>query len=84
MFLATDGRSEGIPSVTSNEQLFDNKLVWMNSDEAACYLRMSVGALRTAVWRSQIRPRKWRRRLYFKRVELDLLLEGATPRKRGR
>lgn len=58
------------------EQLFDN-LVWMTSEEAARYLRKTAGALRTAVCRGQIRPRKWRRRLYFKKTELDLLLEGS-------
>lgn len=59
-----------------SEMLFD-KLVWMNSEEAAWYLRKSVGALRVAVYRGQIRARKWRRRLYFKRNELDRLLETS-------
>ena len=63
---------EEIPS----RVLFDN-LVWMSSDEAATYLRMSVGALRTAVCRGQVRARKWLRRLYFKKTELDLLLESS-------
>jgi excisionase family DNA binding protein len=60
----------------SSESFFDN-LVWMTSQEAATYLRKSVGALRTAVCRGQIRSRKWRRRLYFKRSELDRLLETS-------
>ena len=55
-------------------EIFDN-LVWMTSAEAAKYLRKSVGALRTAVCRGQMRARKWRRRLYFKRLELDRLLD---------
>lgn len=58
------------------EPLFDN-LVWMTSEEAAKYLRKTVGALRTAVCRGQIKARKWRRRLYFKKSELDFLLEGS-------
>jgi excisionase family DNA binding protein len=58
------------------DTLFDN-LVWMTSEEAATYLRTTVGALRTAVCRGQIRARKWRRRLYFKKMELDLLLESS-------
>lgn len=68
------------------EELFDN-LVWMNSREAAAYLRKftkegepSVGAIRAAVCRGQIRARKWRRRLYFKRVELDRLIDAAPFR----
>lgn len=55
---------------------FDN-LVWLNSEEAARYLRKSVGAIRTAVCRGQLNARKWRRRLYFKRRELETLLEGS-------
>ncbi len=58
------------------EPLFEN-LVWMTSEEAARYLRKTVGALRTAVCRGQIRARKWRRRLYFKKFELDVLLESS-------
>jgi len=56
---------------------FFENLVWMNSKEAAQYLRMTAGALRTAVCRGQLRARKWRRRLFFKKVDLDLLLEGS-------
>jgi excisionase family DNA binding protein len=63
---------EEIPSA----QLFEN-LVWMTSEEAAQYLRKSVGALRTAVCRGHLNARKWRRRLYFKRSELDRLLETS-------
>lgn len=64
------------PFFGSGELLFD-KLVWMTSEEAASYLRKTVGALRVAVHRGQIRARKWRRRLYFKRSELDRLLETS-------
>ena len=60
----------------SSPALFEN-LVWMTSAEAARYLRKTAGALRTAVCRRQIRACKWRRRLYFKKLELDLLLEGS-------
>jgi len=52
---------------------FDN-LTWLTSEEAAFYLRKSVGALRTMVSRGQIKARKWRRRLYFKKSDLDKLL----------
>ena len=60
----------------SSALLFDN-LVWMTSEEAATYLRKSVGAIHTAVNRGQLHARKWRRRLYFKKSELDRLLENS-------
>lgn len=57
--------------------LFDN-LSWMTTNEAATYLRKSVNALRTAVCRGHIRARKFRRRLYFKRIDLDRLIETSS------
>jgi excisionase family DNA binding protein len=65
--------------VESNESttLFEN-LKWMTTSEAATYLRKSANALRTAVCRGQITARKFRRRLYFKRSELDRLIETST------
>jgi len=62
--------------VETVNQLFEN-LVWMTSEEAAKYLRKSVGAIYTAVSRGQLHARKWRRRLYFKKSELDRLLENS-------
>lgn len=63
----------------SNESatLFEN-LKWMTTSEAATYLRKSSNAIRTAVCRGQITARKFRRRLYFKRSELDRLIETST------
>ena len=66
----------------SSLALFDN-LVWFNSVDAARYLRITVGALRSAVSRGQLTYRKWRRRLYFKKVELDKLLETSFQNKGG-
>lgn len=77
---ARDGTGES-SKVPADPVIFDN-LVWMTSAEAAQYLRKSVGALRTAVCRGQINARKWRRRLYFKRLELDRLLD-SSERKGG-
>ena len=67
-----------IPDLSSQvkETLFDN-LVWMTSEEAAKYLRKTVGALRVMVCRGQIHARKFHRRLYFRRLELDRLLETS-------
>ena len=50
---------------------------WLNTDEAALYL----GKTRNAVWllvsKGILIKRKWNRRLYFKRAELDQLLEAS-------
>lgn len=71
------------PGVESEQTLFDN-LTWLSTKDAAIYLRKfkrdgkpSDGAIRTAIWRGLLKARKWGRRLYIKRVELDRLLELA-------
>ena len=74
--MLTSITTEEITSNNSSEKFFDN-LVWMTSREAAQYLRKTEGALRTAVCRGQIRCKKWRRRLYFLRSELQKLLENS-------
>ena len=68
---------------TPGSPLFDN-LVWLNTKEAAIYLRKltedgrpSEGAIRTMVCRRQIIARKWRRRLYFKKAELEKMLDAS-------
>ena len=61
--------------------LFEN-LEWVKCDEAAFILRKSVGAVRTAVCRGQIKATTYRRRLYFKRKYLNYLLE-TSPTKGG-
>lgn len=51
--------------------------VWLTTEEVAHYL----GKTRNAVWllvsRGLLMKRKWQGRLYFKRAEIDRLLEGA-------
>lgn len=64
-------------AVSNEAVMFFNNLIWMNSEDAAFYLRKTVGALRTAVCRGQITAKKFQRRLYFKRKDLDSLLENA-------
>ncbi|MBY0472110.1 helix-turn-helix domain-containing protein [bacterium] len=59
------------------EMVFD-RLTWLDSKEAAKYLRKTANALRIMVYRGYIRPRKFRRRLYFRRIELDRLLESSV------
>lgn len=68
---------------TVNTAFFEN-LIWLNSEDAAIYLRKfrkdgkpSIGAIRNLVYRGQIRFRKFHRRLYFLRQELDRMLEES-------
>jgi len=56
--------------------LFDN-LIWLTTKETAVYLRRSVNALYVLVHRGILRPRKFSRRLYFKKTELDYVLETS-------
>lgn len=67
----------------SNEtsMLFEN-LEWVKSDVAAFILSMTVGALRTAVCRGEIKATTYRRKLYFKKKDLYKLLE-TSPTKGG-
>ena len=77
---------EAVTSPRESTPIFDN-LVWMNTKDAAVYLRKfsedgrpSEGAIRKLASRGALHPRVWRRRLYFKKVDLDLILD-ASPRK---
>lgn len=56
--------------------IFDN-LIWLNSSEAAEYLRISVGNLHAKVHRGQLKQRYLNGKLRFKRSELDDLLESS-------
>jgi hypothetical protein len=61
------------------EQIIQFKqLTWLNSKDAATYLRKSENALRIMAHRGYVRPKKFRRRLYFLRVELDRILESSA------
>lgn len=51
------------------------QLTWMTTKEAAFYIRRSVNALRILLCRRYLRARKVRRRLYFKKSDLDRLIE---------
>ena len=56
---------------------FDS-LVWLSSKEAAKYLRKTVNALHIMVLRGYLKPRKFRNRLLFRRVELERLIESSV------
>jgi excisionase family DNA binding protein len=53
-------------------------LVWLTTEEAARYLRKSANAIRILVHRRVLRARKFRRRLYFRKDELNALIETSA------
>lgn len=55
-----------------------DSLTWLTTEEAAIHLRKTPNALRILVNRGYLRARKFRRRLYFRRIELDRLLESSN------
>ena len=57
--------------------LLFNNLIWLTTKEAAVYLRRSVNAIHTLVSRRKLRARKFSNRLYFKKEELDYLIETS-------
>lgn len=62
----------------SNAQpLFEN-LEWLTTKETAFYLRRTVNAIHILVSRGKIRTRKFQRRLYFKKSELEYLIETSS------
>jgi len=75
----SESMHENLDSQTS---FFDN-LVWLSTKDAAIYLRKfrkqdgapSEGAIRTAICRGTLIARKWKRRLYIKRADLDRMLQ---------
>lgn len=66
------------PTETNGSVMLFENYKWMTTSEAATYLRKSSNAIRTAVCRGHITARKFKRRLYFKRSELDRLIETST------
>lgn len=54
--------------------IFEN-LIWLTTEEAAVYLRKSADAVRHLVYRGDLKARKFKRRLYFRRDELEELLD---------
>ncbi len=54
-----------------------NEKIWLTTAEASSYLGKTRNALWLLVSRGLLIKRKWQGRLYFKRAEIDRLLEGA-------
>lgn len=59
------------------DSLFFDNLKWLTTEEAATYLRVSVGSVKNLVYRGVLRPRKLGRLNRFKKNELDRLLESS-------
>ena len=53
--------------------IFDSR--WMTSEEAANYLRISVGQLRNLVYAAKVKTYRFGYRLRFLRTDLDHLLK---------
>ena len=51
--------------------------IWLSTNEAAQYLGKTKNAIWILLCRGLLIKRKWRRRLYFKKAELDRLLETS-------
>jgi hypothetical protein len=68
--------SIGEETLERSPMLFDNR-IWLSTDEAAKYLGKTKNAMWILLSRGLLIKRKWRRRLYFKKTELDRLLETS-------
>lgn len=66
----------------NNAQLLFDNLIWLTTEEAACYIRKTSNALRIAVHKGHIHARKFRRRLYFRKDELDALIDTSEFNRR--
>ncbi|MCB0308781.1 MAG: M48 family metalloprotease [Bdellovibrionales bacterium] len=72
-----ENKHQPMEVISSHRQLFD-KLKWMTTQEAAFYLRVSVGQVRNMVWRRQVKVYRLQNRLRFLRSDLDALLKPST------
>lgn len=60
----------------TTDKLFENR-IWLSTSEAADYLGKSKNAIWILLSRGHLMKRKWKRRLFFKKSELDRLLETS-------
>jgi excisionase family DNA binding protein len=64
-------------SLMSESSLFDN-FIWLNTEEAAEYLRTSPKQVRKWVYQGKIQPYKlFGKSLRFKKSDLELLFKGG-------
>ena len=57
--------------------LFDS-LIWLDTKEAAKFLRRSIGQIRNMVYRGQLKARRFHGRLLFKKSELHSQVENSS------
>jgi excisionase family DNA binding protein len=70
--------SSGSHTVEKNSQLFIENFIWLNTKEAAGYLRTSPKQVRKWVYQGKIKVYKLLgKSLRFKKTELDLLFKGG-------
>lgn len=62
----------------SSKLIFDINHIWLNSKEAASYLRVSVGQLRNLVWQKKIPHYHFGGRLRFSKDELSALMSSPN------
>lgn len=60
-----------------NPDVLFNNLIWLNTKEAAEYLRVSPDNIRVLVYRGVIRAYKFNNRSRFKREELSRAIESS-------
>lgn len=70
-------RNQSVSHEACDSDLLFEKLTWMTTEEAARYLRKSANAIRIMVHKKVLKARKFRRRLYFKKNELDAMIETS-------
>ena len=78
-FLNRDNMNEksyNFREYSNTQSLFEN-LDWLTTDDAARFLRKTTHALRQMTYKKIIRARKLGGRLYFKKSELDQLLDTS-------
>ena len=78
-FLNRDNMNEksyNFREYSNTQSLFEN-LYWLTTDDAARFLRKTTHDLRQMTYKKIIRARKLGGRLYFKKSELDQLLDTS-------
>jgi hypothetical protein len=70
-------KQEKKASSQEEEAKFFDNFLWLRSEDAAKYLRTSVGQIRNMVYRKQLKARKFHNRLYFNRRELNTLIDTS-------
>ncbi len=75
--MINDKLSKGKNDVESSPEMFFDNLIWLTIEETAHYLRRSVNAVRILLSRGVIKRRKFAGKLYFKKYELDRLIETS-------